>query len=104
MPLWSTGRRALRYDRIDNDGGPIMLNSALKIVTLVFLLVLPGGLAGAQGQKPPAEAAAAAKELIATMRATDQFKAILPMVVQALKPAIVQGRAQMERDYDAIAK
>ena len=45
---------------------------------------------------------AAAHELIVTMRAADYFKAIMPSIIQGLKPAIVQGRPQVERDYDAV--
>src|SRR6478736_1350150 len=40
--------------------------------------------------------------LIVTMRAADYFKTIMPAIVQQLKPAIVQNRPQVERDYDAI--
>jgi uncharacterized protein len=36
------------------------------------------------------------------MRAADYFKTIMPAIVQQLKPAIVQNRPQVERDYDAI--
>jgi uncharacterized protein len=56
----------------------------------------------AQSQTASAEATAAARELIEVMRVTDQFKVLMPMVMQQLKPAIVQGRPQVERDYDAI--
>ena len=51
---------------------------------------------------PPAENLAAARELVQVMRATDQFKALLPTIMQALKPAFVQGRPEMEKDFDAI--
>jgi len=56
----------------------------------------------AQAQSPPAGSLPAARELVATMRTADQFKAILPVVIQSLKPAIVQNRPQVERDLDAI--
>jgi hypothetical protein len=45
---------------------------------------------------------AAARELIATMRAADYFKTIMPAIMHNLKPAIVQNRPQVERDYDAL--
>ena len=45
---------------------------------------------------------AAARELIVTMQMADQFKAIMPSIMKSLKPAIVQNRPQVERDYDAI--
>ena len=43
-----------------------------------------------------------ARELITVTRATEQIKQMLPTIMQALKPAIVQGRPQVERDYDAV--
>lgn len=53
-------------------------------------------------QTPSAEALTAAKELIVVMKMDEQYMAILPIAMQALRPAIVQGRAQIERDYDAL--
>jgi hypothetical protein len=63
------------------------------------LLVLAGP---AFAQSPPADNLAAARELITVMRSAETFKAILPALAANLKPAIVQGRAEIERDYDAI--
>lgn len=51
---------------------------------------------------PPAENLAAARELILVMKATDQFKNLLPAIFQALKPALVQNRPDVEKDFDAI--
>jgi len=62
--------------------------------------LLAAGPAGAQSPSP--EAMAAARELIVTMRAADYFKTLMPAIMQQLKPAIVQNRPQVERDYDAI--
>jgi uncharacterized protein len=56
--------------------------------------------APARAQSPNPEAQAAAKELVETMRAVDQMKLIMPMILQQLKPAIAQGRPEVERDYD----
>ena len=53
----------------------------------------------APAQSP--DAMAAAKELMATMKSADQFKALMPSLMKALKPAIVQNRPEVERDYDA---
>jgi hypothetical protein len=52
--------------------------------------------------QPPAENLAAARELVQTMKATDQFKALLPTIFEGLKPAFVQGRPEMAQQYDAI--
>jgi hypothetical protein len=45
---------------------------------------------------------AAARDLVATMRAADQVKTLMPAIMQQLKPAIVQGRPQVEKDFDAV--
>jgi hypothetical protein len=60
------------------------------------------GVAPTLAQTPPPEATSAARELIVAMKATDQFKAILPLIMQNLKPAIVQNRPDVEKDFDAI--
>lgn len=69
--------------------------AAILAVTLIF-----GGSAGAQTASP--EAVAAARELVIVMRAAEQFKTILPLIMRQLKPAIVQGRPEVERDFDAM--
>ncbi len=66
-----------------------------------WLAVTLAGAAPAPAQSP--DAVAAAKELMATMKTADQYKAILPSLMKALKPAIVQNRPEVERDYDALA-
>jgi uncharacterized protein len=71
------------------------LNAILLAVTL-----LSGNAAAAQTPSP--DVVAAAHELVVTMRAADQLKTLLPIIMQQLKPAIVQGRPQVERDYDAV--
>jgi len=53
----------------------------------------------APAQSP--DAVAAAKELMTTMKSVDQFKAIMPSLMNALKPAIVQNRPEVARDFDA---
>jgi len=75
------------------------------VMVLACLVVL--GLTGAgevRAQAVDADAKAAAKELIIAMRAADQMRAILPTLLQAIKPVIVQGRPEIERDYDVIQR
>jgi hypothetical protein len=74
---------------------PFARIAGLAVATL--LLVAP---AHAQSASPDAEAAA--RELIDTMKLPDQFKAMLPTIIQHLKPAIVQNRADVARDFDAM--
>lgn len=57
----------------------------------------------AQAQAPAPEAVAAARELVETMHLNDQYNAIVPGIFKNLKPAIVQGRADVERQYDALS-
>jgi uncharacterized protein len=69
--------------------------------TIVLTLMLLGGSA-VVAQTPSPDVAAAARELVVTVRAADQLKTMMPIIMQQLKPAIVQGRPQVEKDYDAI--
>jgi hypothetical protein len=54
----------------------------------------------ARAQSDSADAAAAAKELVETIDLAAQFKALMPAIMQNLRPAIVQGRADVAKDYD----
>ena len=72
----------------------------LFAVSILAVTLLCGGPAATQTTPP--DALAAAKELVVTMRAADQLKNLFPIIMQQLKPAIVQGRPQVEKDYDAI--
>jgi len=56
----------------------------------------------AASQTPSPEATAAARELVVAMRAAEQFKAVLPIIMQQLKPVITQGRPEVARDFDAV--
>lgn len=76
-----------------------MRHTAVVVALIVALLGL-GRPAAAQAPSP--DAMTAAKELVETMRATDQLKSLLPMLLQQLKPTIVQGRPDVERDFDTI--
>jgi len=73
---------------------------SLTAVGIFVLTVVHGGSAAAQSASP--DQMTAARELVTAMRATDQFKAIFPVLMQQLKPAIVQGRPDVERDYDTM--
>jgi hypothetical protein len=51
---------------------------------------------------PSPEALAAAHELMTVIKPADKFKAVLPSVMQNLKPAVVQARPEVEKQYDAM--
>jgi len=70
---------------------------------VIWLTVCLPAAEPARSQASSPIAMAAARELIETMHAVDYFKSIVPAMMQALKPAIVQNRPQVERDFDAIA-
>jgi len=55
-----------------------------------------------RAEQPSPETLAAARELVATTKVTENFKAILPTILQGMKSAIVQGRPAVEKDYDSI--
>jgi hypothetical protein len=56
---------------------------------LVACLLLCAAVTGAaRAQSPTPETMAAAHELVVTMRSADQFKALLPIIMKNLKPAI----------------
>jgi len=56
----------------------------------------------AMAQAPPPEALAAARDLVVTMKLSDQYKAMLPAILLGLKPVLAQDRPEIERDYDAM--
>jgi hypothetical protein len=68
---------------------------------VIALSLIGGGRADAQTAPDP-DTIVAAKELITTMRLTDQFKLLLPRLVESMKPALLVGRPEMEKDFDAI--
>lgn len=71
---------------------------------VVIMLALLAGLDGAaQAQSPSPDALAAARSLVTTMRLADQYKALLPTILLGIKPALVQDRPEIERDYEAMS-
>ncbi len=73
-----------------------------RLILLMAFIGLVASAVPAPAQTPSPEAMAAARELVVVMQAADRFKAIFPMIIQQLKPAIVQNRPAVEKDYDAI--
>jgi uncharacterized protein len=56
----------------------------------------------ASAQTPSPDAMTAARNLVTTLKLSDQYKALLPAILLSLKPALVQDRPEIERDYDAM--
>lgn len=44
-----------------------------------------------------------AREMMAVMRAADNFDAVMPTIMQAMKPAITRGEAKATKDRDEIS-
>ena len=63
----------------------------------MLLLVAP-----VRAQSPNPDVEGAARELVNTIKLADQYKVILPTIFQHLKPAIVQNRPEVDRDFDAL--
>src|SRR5712671_3503077 len=78
-----------------------MLNRILRMAGLFAVVLLLTAPARAQSSPSP-DALAAAKELLEAQDMAEQFKSLMPMIMKNLKPAMVQGRADLERDYDTI--
>lgn len=76
---------------------------AAALLAVAWLFAAFASLPARADDQPSPEARALARELVETIRLADQFKTLLPMVLASLKPSIVQGRADVARDYDAMA-
>lgn len=72
----------------------------LSLIVVVVANLLHTGPAAAQTANP--ELLAAAKELVIVMRAADQLKAIFPLIMNAMRPAIVQNRPEVGKDFDTL--
>jgi uncharacterized protein len=80
-----------------------MASRVIRLIVSLIALQLFLSASVSQAQTPSPEALAAAKELVATMHLNDQYNALVPTIVKNLKPIIVQGRADVERQYDVLA-
>ena len=83
-----------------------MPKHAVKVVCLLAVMLAWSAPAQTQSAPPQPDAAAAAKEaakeLVTVMGLADQVQRILPMVIQQVKPSIVQGRPEVDRAYDQL--
>lgn len=53
-------------------------------------------------EQPSPETLAAARDLVTTLKSAELLKSVLPTFMQSMKPAIVQDRPAVEKDYDAL--
>jgi hypothetical protein len=69
---------------------------------LIVATLLLFSICTSSAQTPSPDAMSAARSLVTTMKVPDQYKALLPAILMTLKPALVQDRPEIERDYDAM--
>ena len=66
---------------------------------IVAMLLVASWPAAAQDS----EQVGIAREMLVAMRAADNFDAVIPAVLQALKPALTAGNPKAEKDWDDLA-
>jgi hypothetical protein len=71
-----------------------------RLLVVGSLLLISIGAASAQTPSP--EAMKAARELVTTLKITDQYKALLPAILLGIKRTVTQDRPEIERDYEAM--
>lgn len=69
---------------------------------LIICSILLFSTCVAPAQTPSPEAMAAARSLVTTLGLSDQYKALLPVILLGLKPVVTQERPEMERAFDAV--
>ena len=73
---------------------------AKRLMIIAGILLLSISTSAAQAPSPAAMTAA--RNLVATMKLSEQYKALLPGVLLGLRPALTQDRPEIERDFDAM--
>jgi hypothetical protein len=72
-----------------------------KRVTIIGVPLL-FSISVAPAQTPSPDAMSAARRLVDMLKLSDQFKGQLRVILLSIKPAVVQGRPEIECDYDAM--
>lgn len=71
-----------------------------RLMIVVSMLLFSASLAFAQS--PSLESMAAARNLVTTLKLSEQYKALLPAILLRIKPVVTQERPEIEREYDAM--
>jgi hypothetical protein len=69
---------------------------------LIICSILLFSTCVAPAQTPSPEAMTAARSLVTTLGLSDQYKALLPVILLGLKPVLTQERPETERAFDAV--
>lgn len=71
-------------------------------ITAILACTLAGAAPASAQTQPSPDSLAAAKELVTTAKLDEAMRGIFPVLMQQLKPAIAQGRPEVERDLDTL--
>lgn len=77
------------------------LKTRLAALSLVACVAWAPALA--QAPQPDATQLGLAREMMVAMKAADNFEAVIPTVMNALKPVVTRGDAKIAKDWDDIA-
>jgi uncharacterized protein len=72
-----------------------------KSLTIIGALILLS-MGVARAENPSPDSLEAARSLVATLKLTDQYRALLPGILFRLRPTLTQDRPEIERDFDAM--
>lgn len=67
------------------------------------VFVMLSAPASAQVAQPDAAQLGLARDMLVAMKAADNFEAVIPTVMNAIKPVVTKGDAKIGRDWDEIA-
>jgi len=85
---------------LSNCRETLMTKRLLSIAGLLILLALTAAPVAAQSPRP--EDLAAARELVTTMKLTEQMKALIPILMKNMKATMLIGRSpEFVRDFEA---
>ena len=73
-----------------------------RVTVIGALLLFSISAAQAQAPTPSAEAMTAARALVTTLKLSDQYKALLPVILLSIKPGLTQDRPELEQDYNQL--
>ena len=83
--------------RLKGEAMRHFVTAAAGVLTAIVLCAAP-----ARSQSVSPDAMAAAKELVEVSKTTDNFKTLLPLILQQIKPVVVQKRPAVEKDFDLV--
>lgn len=74
-----------------------------RLVGLAFAAFVVCAPASAQVAQPDSAQVGLARDMLTTMKAADNIEAVIPTVMNALKPVVTKGDPKIAKDWDEIA-